>query len=56
MCTGIYNNKGESGIRWNDPSIGVQWPVANPVLSKKDEVSQTLAEWLQRPESNHFSY
>lgn len=55
-CTGIYNNKGESGIRWNDPSIGVQWPASAPVLSKKDETAQTLEEWLGRPESAHFTY
>src|SRR5215831_3151983 len=26
-CTALYNNKAESGIRWNDPAIGVEWPV-----------------------------
>ena len=56
MCTGIYNNKGESGIRWNDPAIDVKWPVTNPLLSKKDETAQTLAAWLQRPESDNFRY
>jgi dTDP-4-dehydrorhamnose 3,5-epimerase len=56
MCTGIYNNKGESGILWNDPAIGIQWPVKDPILSKKDEVAQTLAEWLKRPESDNFRY
>src|SRR5579864_9420792 len=25
-CTGIYNNKAESAIRWNDPEIGIKWP------------------------------
>jgi dTDP-4-dehydrorhamnose 3,5-epimerase len=55
-CTGIYNNKGESGILWNDPELGINWPEANPVLSKKDENAQTLAQWLERPESDHFKY
>ena len=55
-CTGIYNNKGESGILWNDPEIGIQWPDANPTLSKKDENAQTLAQWLTRPESDYFKY
>jgi dTDP-4-dehydrorhamnose 3,5-epimerase len=55
-CTGIYNNKGESGIRWNDPSVGVQWPATAPMLSKKDAAAQTLEEWLRRPESAHFTY
>jgi dTDP-4-dehydrorhamnose 3,5-epimerase len=55
-CTGIYNNKGESGIRWNDTDIHVQWPEVNPVLSKKDENAQTLSQWLESPESNHFKF
>lgn len=56
ICTGMYNNKGESGIRWNDPAINVAWPVKNPILSKKDEVAQTLAEWSARPESDFFKF
>lgn len=55
-CTGIYNNKGESGIRWDDPNIGVQWPIQDVLLSEKDRKAQTLSEWLSRPESSHFTY
>lgn len=55
-CTGIYNNKAESGILWNDPAIGITWPVANPILSAKDEKAQTLAQWLDSPNSNNFQY
>jgi dTDP-4-dehydrorhamnose 3,5-epimerase len=53
-CTGLYNNKGESGIRWNDPQIGVNWPVSDPSLSDKDQKSQTLEQWLGSPESDFF--
>lgn len=56
LCTGIYNNKCESGIRWNDPEIGIDWPIKNPTVAQKDQSAQTLAEWLRRPESNGFSY
>lgn len=56
ICTGMYNNKAESGILWNDPAIGIEWPVKNPILSKKDETAQTLAEWAGRPESDFFKY
>ena len=55
-CTGIYNHKGESGIRWDDPEIGVQWPLADVQLSDKDRKAQTLKQWLASPESDHFSY
>ncbi|MFI5253197.1 MAG: dTDP-4-dehydrorhamnose 3,5-epimerase [Bacteroidota bacterium] len=55
-CTGHYNNNAESGILWNDPAIGIQWPVDKPILSAKDEKAQTLAQWLASPNSNHFQY
>jgi len=58
LCTGIYNNKGESGILWNDPALGIDWPVSNEeaILSDKDRKAQTLAQWLATPESDHFKY
>jgi len=55
-CTGIYSNKAESGILWNDPVIGIEWPVKDPILSKKDEVAQNLTEWSRKPESKFFTY
>jgi dTDP-4-dehydrorhamnose 3,5-epimerase len=56
LTTGTYNKATESGIRWNDPAIGIEWPVREPILSAKDESAQTLAEWLARPESANFAY
>lgn len=55
-CTSLYNPKGESGVRWNDPAIGVEWPVREPLLSDKDRDAQTLAEWLARPESGKLAF
>src|SRR6201986_4131470 len=55
-CTGIYSNKGESGILWNDPEIGIQWPASDPILSDKDRNAQTLKQWLARPDSENFQY
>jgi len=55
-CTGIYNSKAESGILWNDPAIGIDWPVRNPILSAKDATAQTLEQWLASPASEHFRY
>jgi len=55
-CTGIYNPRGESAIRWDDPQIGIAWPVSDPELSAKDRCAQTLAEWLRRPEADYFRY
>ena len=55
-CTGIYNNKCESGIRWDDPEIGIEWPIRDTLLSEKDRNAQTLAQWLSRPESEDLSF
>ena len=55
-CTGIYSNKAESGVLWNDPAIGIRWPAKEPILSKKDETAQTLDQWLAKPESKNFHY
>jgi len=55
-CTGIYSNKAEAGILWNDPAIGIEWPVKEPILSKKDEGAQTLEQWLLKQESKNFIY
>lgn len=55
-CTGEYNGGAESGILWNDPAIGIEWPVDNPILSEKDQNAQTLAQWLATPESDNFMY
>ena len=56
LCTGVYNPKGESGVLWNDPEIGIEWPVKDPILSDKDRRAQTLAEWRSRSESAHFTF
>ncbi len=57
-CSAIYNPRAESGIAWNDPALALEWPVheidTEPILSSKDMQAQTLAEWLQRPESSAF--
>jgi dTDP-4-dehydrorhamnose 3,5-epimerase len=55
-CTGIYNGKGESAIQWNDPTIGIKWPVADPIVSDKDRAAQSLSTWLASPLSNNFAY
>ncbi len=41
----------ERGIAWNDPSLGINWPVKNPVLSEKDSKLPNLSE-----AENNFVY
>ncbi|HZC81368.1 MAG TPA: dTDP-4-dehydrorhamnose 3,5-epimerase family protein, partial [Nitrospiraceae bacterium] len=43
-CTSFYAPEDERGIIWNDQAIGISWPVANPLLSLKDQSYKSLAE------------
>jgi dTDP-4-dehydrorhamnose 3,5-epimerase len=55
LCTGSYNGSAESGILWNDPEVGVSWPVRDPLVSARDRSAQTFRQWLARAESKNFS-
>lgn len=43
-CTDFYAAGDEYGIRWDDPSIGIDWPIDAPVLSEKDAQAPLLKE------------
>jgi dTDP-4-dehydrorhamnose 3,5-epimerase len=40
-----YKLGAETGVMWNDPEIGIEWPVENPILSDKDQKNPTLKEY-----------
>lgn len=42
-CTALYDPSDQLAIAWNDPDIGIDWPVEEPLLSAKDQVAPTLA-------------
>ncbi|MFC4726838.1 dTDP-4-dehydrorhamnose 3,5-epimerase [Coralloluteibacterium thermophilus] len=44
LCTDVYVREADAGLRWNDPSIGIDWPVTDPLLSDKDAAAPLLAE------------
>jgi dTDP-4-dehydrorhamnose 3,5-epimerase len=43
-CTALYAPEAERSIRWNDPQIGIQWPLRDPILSPKDAAAPLLAD------------
>jgi dTDP-4-dehydrorhamnose 3,5-epimerase len=43
-CTSFYSRDDEVGIAWDDPALGITWPVTNPILSERDKHHPTLAE------------
>ena len=43
-CTEVYAPQHELGFRWDDPAVGIQWPVAAPSLSPRDARAPGLHE------------
>jgi dTDP-4-dehydrorhamnose 3,5-epimerase len=56
FCTATYDPAHESGIRFDDPDLGIDWPLAEPHLSPKDAAAGSLADWLARSESAAFAW
>ncbi|MCB2406824.1 dTDP-4-dehydrorhamnose 3,5-epimerase [Hymenobacter lucidus] len=44
-CTDYYNPGSEGGLRWNDPTLGIDWGIAEPLVSDKDRVLPLLADF-----------
>jgi dTDP-4-dehydrorhamnose 3,5-epimerase len=47
-CTDIYDPTAEIGIAWNDPTLNIPWPIAEPFLSPRDQTNPTLAAAADR--------
>jgi dTDP-4-dehydrorhamnose 3,5-epimerase len=43
-CTALYDQADEIAIAWNDPDLGVAWPLEQPVLSARDAAAPRLRE------------
>jgi dTDP-4-dehydrorhamnose 3,5-epimerase len=43
-CTDFYSPATEQGIAWNDPDLGIPWPVTSPLLSPKDAAAPRLKD------------
>ena len=43
-CTDYYDPSDEGSILWSDPDLDIPWPIANPVLSTKDESAKPLVD------------
>ncbi|KRG66260.1 dTDP-4-dehydrorhamnose 3,5-epimerase [Stenotrophomonas humi] len=44
LCTEVYLKDVDAAVRWNDASIGVDWPISGPILSAKDENAPFLQD------------
>ncbi len=47
-CTDYYDADGEGGLAWNDPDVGIAWPVQGPILSGRDQQHPRFAALFGR--------
>jgi dTDP-4-dehydrorhamnose 3,5-epimerase len=50
-CSNYYSKDHERALRWNDPALGIEWGVANPVLSDRD---RSAPMWSELPNDLFF--
>ncbi|EIC86095.1 dTDP-4-dehydrorhamnose 3,5-epimerase [Serratia sp. M24T3] len=46
-CTDYYAPELEGCLLWNDPQVGIEWPIEDPLLSAKDKLGKTLQELVK---------
>ena len=44
QVTDYYHPASEQGIAWNDPALGIEWPLEDVLLSEKDKLHPLLAK------------
>ena len=44
-CSDYYDPAGDRSLAWNDPQIGIDWPLPNPILSDKDRAAPALSTY-----------
>ena len=45
-CTDFYDAADEIGLAWNDPDVGIEWPIRDPIISDKDRRLPALKNLL----------
>jgi dTDP-4-dehydrorhamnose 3,5-epimerase len=43
-CTDFYDAEDEIGLAWNDPDVGIEWPIRDPTISAKDRLLPALKD------------
>ncbi|MBX5480944.1 MAG: dTDP-4-dehydrorhamnose 3,5-epimerase [Myxococcaceae bacterium] len=51
-CTDYYQPQFDAGIRWDDPDLGIDWPVRDPIISEKDSKLPRLKDAPRLPNWN----
>jgi dTDP-4-dehydrorhamnose 3,5-epimerase len=48
-CSAYYTPEAEGAIAWDDPDLAITWPIADPILSRRDREAISLRDYLARP-------
>lgn len=48
-CSAYYTPSAEGAIAWNDPDLAINWPLAAPILSRRDQAALSLRDYLAQP-------
>lgn len=46
-CSNYYHKDSEGGVLWSDAAMGIDWQVAEPIVSEKDQILPSLAEFVE---------
>ena len=44
-CSGIYNKQSEGSLMWNDSNLNIDWQIENPIISEKDQISNSFSNF-----------
>ena len=47
-CTNVYNKDSEVSILWNDPELGIDWEINDPIISEKDQQANLFRHFVSK--------
>lgn len=53
-CSNFYAPETEGAVKWDDPDLGIAWPMADPIISQRDQQAMSLKQYLESP-AFHYS-
>lgn len=54
-CDAYYQPQHEFSLAWNDPELGIEWPISSPALSPKDQKARRLRDFAKHELPSYFS-
>lgn len=54
-CSNFYAPETEGAVKWDDTDLGIAWPIADPIISQRDQQAMSLKRYLQNPAFHFFA-